>query len=234
MATAENPNSEDSKEARVSQTPSEPPRDPIRERMLYAQCANWTAYIRARGQRYERCRLANYETGNPRQTAAVQKLLAYAESCQERIAAGVNVVLYGGSGTGKDHLVTGLVHATIKRYSETWQPEIHWQSGPGLFAECRKAIADEADDPLRKYRRAAVLVVSDLIPPCGTLTDYQSDVVYRLLDARYNDLRPLWVTLNVKDRAALNAAIGVAAADRLIDGAVVIPCDWDSYRKPVR
>ena len=42
----------------------------------------------------------------------------------------------------------------------------------------------------------------------------------------------LWVTVNVNSRAELDSRMGVQLADRLVDGALTLFCNWPSYRKP--
>jgi hypothetical protein len=56
-------------------------------------------------------------------------------------------------------------------------------------------------------------------------------MLFRILDGRYNHLRPTWVSVNVSNRNELDERMGVTLAERLVDGALTIFCNWPSYRK---
>lgn len=208
--------------------------------MLRKKQAIWGNFIKQRGQRYVPCRLSNYEAAFPKQVEALAAMQGYADAAWERIGDGQNVVIFGPSGTGKDHLLVGLVHATIagleQAKAETRNREVtfEWHNGPALSAAVRADIASgcrERDTTIYSACNAAVLLLSDIIPPAGKLTDFQADTLYLIIDERYNWRRPTWVSVNVKNRQELDAGLGAAVADRLIDGALTIGCDWPSYRK---
>lgn len=183
------------------------------------------------GARYRDCRFQTYAIEHDAQRKAVAALERYAEHAPERIAAGAGVVLFGPCGTGKDHLLTALAVRVAYLHSV---PRITWISGPAFFAELRDRISDGAPEReiIDRLARADVLVISDPMPPSGTLTEYQSATMFRLVDARYQNRRPTWVSLNAESGADAEKRLGVATTDRLRDGALTIACNWPSHRKP--
>jgi len=200
------------------------------QRRLHEQRGGrWRELIQERGERYESCRLTNYEIGCPKQQKVLDELQRYGDAIHERASSGEGLLLIGPSGTGKDHLLVGLARVAIGA-----DLRVSWASGPKLFSEVRRAIGNEYQSPgsvLRPYEQAQILLLSDLVPPSGKLTDFQAEIVYRLVDERYNRLLPTWMAANVKDRAELESGLGVPVVDRLVHGATVLPCDWQSYRR---
>lgn len=203
-----------------------------------ARFSIWDNYIRQRGKRYEACRLDTFEVTCDRQKAAMDALRAFVDNMQLHIEAGRNLVAFGPSGTGKDHLITGMVYWAIRSLEkpESKRYDILWTDGPSLFAKVRAEISNNENesDIVSDLSKCWLLVLSDLLPPSSKLTDFQSDVIYRIIEQRYSRMRPTWLSINVRNRAELDAGLGVAVGDRLIDGAVTIACEWPSYRKAGR
>ena len=195
--------------------------DPIEE-LRGKQHYAWKGYIEQRGTRYERCSFHSYEVSTKEQQAAVDKLSAMASSDDLR-----NAILLGPAGTGKDHLLTAAVRLAISAGCFS----VGWTSGPGLFSKLRNAISDKIkeDDVLLPYCKCRLLVISDLA--MTKLTDYQREIVYKIVDRRYNNALITWVSSNIANREAFQSATSSQIVDRLIDDAVYIPCNWSSYRK---
>jgi len=148
------------------------------------------------------------------------------------VDSGDGLLLIGPCGTGKDHLLIGLARVAIGA-----DLTVRWASGPKLFAQVRQAIDADGKTPesvLRPFERAQVLILSDPLPPIGRLTDFQADIIYRLVDERYNRLWPIWLAANAANRAELESGLGVPVVDRLADGSTVLACDWPSYRQAGR
>jgi len=142
------------------------------------------------------------------------------------IKHGNGLVLYGPAGTGKDHLAIAAMriasrqHRVYGRYSR----------GVDLYSDIRKHQTSEFK--VDHYIDTPLLVISDPVPPRGSLSDAQADGLYEILDKRYRKRRPTWATINISSSDQLSAILGTAVADRLIDNAVCVPCEWPSYRRP--
>jgi len=186
------------------------------------------ALWRIRGRRYEQCTLDNFHATTDAQRAAVANVRRYVENLPAMITAGTGLVLYGPPGTGKDHLLAAVMRAAIERGAA-----VSWHSGPRLFAGLRDRLDDGSaeGDWIKRLAKPRVLAVSDPVPPVGGLTNYQASMLYAVIDERYSACRPTWVTLNASGRDDAAARLTEPILDRLKDQAVVVRCDWTSYRK---
>lgn len=186
--------------------------------------AAWNHFIKLRGSRYAGCTLENFQQ-NEKSDAAVGRLLAFCERMPESLDR--NLILLGPSGTGKDHLLTGCVRKAIK----SGLTSVGWTSGPVLYSALRRGISENRpeDETIRPLLKCRLLVFSDMA--MTSLSDYQREIVYRIIDHRYNNRLATWVSANVTDRESFEAATSPQIVDRLIDEAVYVPCNWESYRK---
>jgi DNA replication protein DnaC len=187
-----------------------------------------SAFLRARGRRYRDCTLDSYDATGDLQRELVKLLRTYSESITEKIDQGAGIVLFGPSGTGKDHLLVALAKVALE-HGHT----VRWTNGLDLFADLRDAMTDNVPegDVIDRLTRSDVLVLSDPVPPVGALTVYQAATLLRAIDRRYSDLKPTWVSLNVKNGDEADERIGAAVVDRLRDGALCYFCDWPSWRR---
>lgn len=187
--------------------------------------------IRDRGSRYKDCTIANYVVANEKQKAVVDAILEYGKSLADRVAAGEGLLLIGTAGTGKDHLVAALLRHAVFSGGLT----VKWQAGPDIWATFRDAIGSETNEKsvVEKYTWPKLLAISDPALRGQPLTNFQADVLYRIVDRRYSERKPTIATANVKDRKELESLVGAATVDRLTESATVLACDWPSYRKPL-
>ena len=188
-------------------------------------------FIAAVGERYRHCTARTFDVSHEAQREALAILRAYAASMAENIAGGVNLILYGPPGTGKDHLAVSLARHAILAGGV----EVAFVTGMDLYARLRHAmdsICESEDTVLLRLEASPILLLSDPLPPSGTLTEYQSTALYRLVDARYRQLRPTWATINVQGGNEATRRLGSPIYDRLRDNAAAICCNWQSHRRP--
>lgn len=188
----------------------------------------WESFIEDRGIRYRPCRLSNFVVSGEQQAAVLAAVEGYATRIVDEISIGTNVILFGPKGTGKDHLLTALSHMAFGHGFT-----VEWRNGVDLYGDMRDSIA--ADMPEKDFVdrlvRPNVLYLSDPLPPVGAITNYQSSMLLRILDARYSRARPTWCSVNVLGGDELDQRMAGQNADRLRDGALALYCNWPSYRK---
>ena len=207
----------------------------VEERRQEERTQGRRAHVLARdlGPRYapDRVTLENFSVYHPAQRAVLDRL-------PERLARGEGLILYGSVGAGKDHLLAALLHQAVARHHVTCR----WVSWPALFETFRQFGKKRQDpggeDPVREYCfdlgprvAAAILAISDPIPPAGPVSDWCTGQLLRLLDRRYRNLRPIWVTCNAESVEAMDEALTAPVFDRLREGAEIVPCFWPSYRE---
>lgn len=191
-------------------------------------------FLATRGRRYRDCRLSTFRWhGDPdeqqQQQAAVRTLTNYATNMKAAVEAGSGLLLSGPVGTGKDHFLVALARVAIVRYGYL----IAWTTGMDLYGRFRDQISAGVAERelLNKYTDKDILIISDPLPPWGDLTDYQASTLYRIIDARYNECKPTWCSINCGDPKDAEKRIGAATIDRLRDGAVAVGCNWGSHRQ---
>lgn len=166
-----------------------------------------------------------------RQKAVVRQVSDYIHQLPERVHAGSGLVLFGPPGTGKDLLASVAMREAILTHGLT----VEWVNGAELFGAMRDAIATETPEQrlLSKWIKPKILVLSDPVPPWGDLTEFQAISLFRIIDARYRNNCPTWVTLNVANGAEAAKRMGVQVVSRLRHGAVNCECNWPDFRSVV-
>lgn len=194
----------------------------------------WRTIVGRVGARYENCRAKNFEfSPDPevakRQREVIARLEGYADNMTENVKAGRGVVFYGPTGTGKDHLLVAL----MRKAAHCCIP-VEWRNGVTLFADVRDSFDSERTESsvAAELIKPDVLAISDPLPPFGNLTQFQSTFLFSVLDARYRQLKPTWVTSNFKDGAEAADRMGIQIIERLKDQSLALHCNWPSYRKP--
>jgi DNA replication protein DnaC len=201
--------------------------DVERRRKLNAIQGYTRELVQARGARYADCTLGNFTCDTDSQTAALLRLKDYCRDIKEHAANGTGVFLFGASGTGKDHLAMGVA----KAFTYWTGKPVVWVSGAMLFEKLRDSFDGKKTESevLGRYTSASLLWLSDPIPVKGELTQYQAEALYRLVDERYNQRRPVLVTANIGPGGA-DAVMGPAIARRLRESTVQVHCNWGQFK----
>jgi DNA replication protein DnaC len=186
----------------------------------------WNKLTAPMGVRYRDCTLQNYVVTHESQRKVLDEIQKYAGEIDRRVSDGQGLVLFGPSGTGKDHLLTGLSRAAVAR-----DLTIRWINGSNLYRAVRQGIGEAEEDLVNRYVWPRILYISDPIPPIGGLTPFQASTLFAIIDGRYRDKKAIWATMNVSDAQEAEQRLGAAVVDRLRDGAISLRCFWSSYRK---
>lgn len=185
----------------------------------------------AAGERYRKCTLDNYLASTPKQQRVVDHLKGYLANLDENLSLCRGVVLYGPVGTGKDHLLFALLREIVARRDDV---TVCWQNGQDWFGDVRDAMDGKIPEArlMRGLTKATVAVISDPLPPVGSLGQHMATMLYRVIDDRYSANLPTFVSVNVASNAEADERMGAATWDRLCGGAYKIHCNWASHRKP--
>lgn len=191
------------------------------------------------GRRYSGCRLDNYDTSGKDSDAkqnAKDIVLGYVTDFPKHFESGSSLVLVGAKGTGKDHLMVAAIREIAKRMNAP--SKVIFRDGLRLYSEFRAAFSSTTteDEIVDKYIRPHLLAISDPVPPDGMLSEHEKRMALRIIDGRYREKKPMVVTINAGNREEITERLGSQATDRLLDDAIIVRCNWVSYRssKPNR
>lgn len=198
--------------------------------------AKWAEVAKQIGVRYTACELPAFQVDDrfPGQREAVEELEAFAREIVERTRQGCGIILSGPPGTGKDHLAVALL-----RHAAQASLSVGWADGQTLFALMRDRIGSELSEEteIRKYTSPDVLLLSDPMPLAidDKMTTFQKSILWRIVDRRYRDNKPTWLTCNAADGKELSQRIGPQIVDRLTEGSILInTVGWKSFRRADR
>lgn len=182
--------------------------------------------LRSAGERYRGCGLDNFKCSLPQQRKVVAALREYIDSESHE-----GIVLYGPVGTGKDHLAFAVCRWAVKSGRT-----VKWINGQTWFGLVRDAMDTNRSEAslVSDLAHPSLLCVSDPLPPVGVLSQHQSTMLYRIIDARYAKGLPTICTINVASDQEADDRMGAATWDRLCHDAWKLNCNWPTYRQPAR
>lgn len=189
------------------------------------------------GRRYAECAFDNYHVleettteERPSQREVFTLVRDFANDVMERSKNGGGLVLFGAVGTGKDHLMIASAFVAVLKFSI----KVKWVNVSTLAEQTRDLFKAERlqNDLIATYSRVPILAMSDLTPQKGETSPFLTEVILRILDIRYRELRPTWVTMNARDGEEARQALADPIVDRLRHNSLCLPCQWASARKP--
>ncbi len=133
---------------------------------------------------------------DPGKSAAIAAIRGYFDKGIVETPAGQRngIFLYGPSGVGKTGSLSPLFIALLKQgHSGLW---IQYND---LMAEMRRFEDGMVDERMDACKRVEYLFIDDFGDPAAqkAATDYARDVVFRIIDHRVSNVKPLLITSNL-------------------------------------
>ncbi|MCG3039006.1 ATP-binding protein [Streptomyces fenghuangensis] len=139
------------------------------------------------------------------------KAAAPSSGARRQVGTGPSLLLAGPTGTGKTHQAYGAIRSLVAT-----GVGVRWQATTeaDLYAGLRLRLGAEAERELAALARCPVLILDDL--GAARSSEWTEEIVYRLINRRYNDMLPTLVTTNLAI-AELRKAVGDRVASRLAE-----------------
>lgn len=159
--------------------------------------------------RQRECTLASFEeregTGK-----ALQAARRYIEVFAEMSSRGEGLLFAGPTGCGKTHLAAAIGNALLEDGRR-----VVFKRVTDLYYELRGSFdgGNSETDIITPCRQADLLILDDL--EADAPTPWTRSVLQSLVDYRVNYYRPMVVTTNLRDEAALRGAVDSRTVDRL-------------------
>lgn len=162
-------------------------------------------------ERYLGCDLERFRAGTPTQAAARDAAVRFAAS-YPKVPAGL--LFAGPTGTGKTHLAVAILAAVVAVGSRGT-----FVNGTELCDRLQATYSarwtgESADEVIAPYRNCDLLVFDEL--GGRRPTDYVRDVLYGLINYRYNRMLPIVATTNFLG-SDLETRIGSPVRSRLAE-----------------
>lgn len=160
------------------------------------------------------------------------------------------LVLMGGVGSGKTHLLCAIANSLIKNYKnpdrhnlneriahQNPTPMFYFISTVELFSELQRKMhttdqkARERGDKIIEWcKNARVLFLDDL--GAERTSEYREEQLFLIIDHRINKKRPTIISTN-KTKEELSAAVGARIFDRIKGNCELVTNNANSHRKPL-
>lgn len=109
--------------------------------------------------------------------------------------------IHGKSGIGKTHMICSLIQDLILTSVLNYEKgnKVYYQSIPVLLQELRNSYSNknkiQSLDKINRILDYEYLFLDDL--GCEKITDWSSEIIYSIIDHRYNQLQHFTITSNI-------------------------------------
>lgn len=180
--------------------------------------------LRFKGKTFE-----NYRAVTPAQRVALDTCRAYAENFPEAKAAGRCLMLLGHVGNGKTHLAAAIASLVVEQH----RCNVLYTTVSRVCQQVKSSYGKEATQSEREaleiFRAPELLILDEVGASYGT--DFERMVMFEVVNARYEEMKPTIVISNLFAQGLANA-LGDRTVDRLREGdGVVVLFNWVSARR---
>lgn len=178
--------------------------------------------------RYQSKSFENYKPANEQEIEALSLCRHFTDYASEKFQKGSSMIFCGGVGTGKTHLACAIAHELIE-----YQWDVMYATAVAAITRIKATWERDSKEHesyvIERYSTCDFLILDEIGVQFGT--DAEKLLLYRVMNARYENMRPTIMASNL-EYDELADAVGERVVDRMReDGGVVISFDWDSYRQ---
>lgn len=164
-----------------------------------------------------------------KQSHALEAAKEFAHNFGHHANAGTWLLFMGGVGTGKGHLCAAIINELISQGYTSLYIKM-----PKLLRQVKDTFNKNSDvtqtQILSPLESVDLLLIDEVGLQFGTETERM--IIYDILDARYEDMKPTILTTNVTSLKTLENLLGERITDRFFEGdSRTLTFDWKSYRR---
>lgn len=128
---------------------------------------------------------------------AYSKCLSFAKGYIDNLKRGKGIIITGRVGTGKTHLAVAIVDYIARMYKKKVNSNhIHFASVVDMISDIKRGFKDSSSETrLKKYEDVALLILDDF--GANRSTEWEKDIMYRIINYRYQELKPIIITTNL-------------------------------------
>lgn len=151
-------------------------------------------------------------------------VLAWAAQFAADPATAPSLLLLGPTGTGKTHQAYAAARVALTARKATWLAT----TATDMFATLRPRTGVDTEAVMDRYRNTMLLLIDDV--GVAKQSEWVEEVTYRVLNGRYEQMRPTVITSNLV-LPDLKHALGDRVASRLAETSVRIVLDGPDRRR---
>lgn len=179
------------------------------------------------GKRFLAKNFNNFEQ-NPNQKA-YDVCVGYARNIVDNTESGKGLLLHGPVGTGKTHLIAGIIDYIARMRKRTFSGNIIFTTMINLLAELRFSVQEQGktESTIREYQKCNLLILDDF----GTEkeTDWTAETIYKIINYRYEEVKPIIITTN-SNVAEFLRFFDERLASRIMETCTILKLTGKDYR----
>ena len=178
------------------------------------------------GKRFVDKTFLNYK--KDRNLKAYNTCYEYARNIEKYISSGIGLFLSGSVGTGKTHLIAGMIDYIARMKKRNWHKKIIYTTSIDLLSEIRMGFKkNEAQEIVRDFEEADLLIIDDL--GVEKITDWVNEIFYKIIDHRYNEMKSTIFVSNLSDEELL-VKLGERIVSRIYETCKGLKLTGKDYR----
>ncbi len=177
----------------------------------------------------------SYECATEKQTKVLNVCKRYADNFSTVLENGVNLVMIGNSGSGKNHLAMAIANQVIRQRNTAMFVDAYMMLSDIKHAQ--QSNSERETDAIRALSKPDLLIIDELGDQVGS--DADKRLLNKIINQRYNDKRPCILISNLKytveNGVGLKDFLGTRIITRISEGGgKILLFDWENYRSNIK